>query len=248
MSDVKIFWDPKGLELDTLGKKKYLRATDGDTPYVSMSIRMLSIDTPEVHYPGNQKPSKQDEKLAQLSDWIQAGEAPVSSGLAQHLYPKLATGTAGTLQESQGESATDKFKELLNEKLKRPSGTKRSVFLRAADIPFDRYGRLLAYMAPSYNSKELASMSRTERATFTLLMIESGWAASFPIYPSIPSFADLVMLRKNAIMYFNEDGFELEFNVKKTKEAYYGHIESINRFVAKMREKINILDAISLSH
>jgi endonuclease YncB( thermonuclease family) len=198
MSDVKIFWDPKGLELDTLGKKKYLRATDGDTPYVSMSIRMLSIDTPEVHYPGNQKPSKQDEKLAQLSDWIQAGEAPVSSGLAQHLYPKLATGTAGTLQESQGESATVKFKELLNEKLKRPSGTKRSVFLRAADIPFDRYGRLLAYMAPSYSSKELTSMSRTERATFNLHMIKSGWAASFPIYPSIPSFADLVMLQEAA--------------------------------------------------
>ena len=198
MSDVKIFWDPKGLELDTLGKKKYLRATDGDTPYVSMSIRMLSIDTPEVHYPGNQKPSKQDEKLAQLSDWIQAGEAPVSSGLAQHLYPKLATGTAGTLQESQGESATVKFKELLNEKLKRPSGTKRSVFLRAADIPFDRYGRLLAYMAPSYNSKELTSMTRKERATFNLLMVESGWAASFPIYPSIPSFADLVMLQEAA--------------------------------------------------
>jgi antirestriction protein len=47
---------------------------------------------------------------------------------------------------------------------------------------------------------------------------------------------------------FNEDGFEPEFNVKKTKEAYYGHIESINSFVAKMREKRNILDAISLSH
>jgi endonuclease YncB( thermonuclease family) len=62
MTNVKIFWDPKGSELDALGTKKYLRATDGDTPYVSMSIRMLSIDTPEVHYPGNQKPSKQDEK------------------------------------------------------------------------------------------------------------------------------------------------------------------------------------------
>ena len=62
MSKLKIFWDPKGFELDTLGKKKYLKATDGDTPYVSTPIRMLSIDTPEVHYPGNQKPSKQDEK------------------------------------------------------------------------------------------------------------------------------------------------------------------------------------------
>jgi antirestriction protein len=47
---------------------------------------------------------------------------------------------------------------------------------------------------------------------------------------------------------FNEDGFELEFNVKKAKEAYYGHIESINSFIAKMREKMDILDAICLSH
>ena len=45
MSQVKIFWDPRGFELDELGTKKYLDATDGDTPYVSISIRMLSIDT-----------------------------------------------------------------------------------------------------------------------------------------------------------------------------------------------------------
>ena len=91
MSDIKIFWDPSGLELDSLGKKSYLRATDGDTPYVSISIRMLSIDTPEVHYPGNQKPSRQDGNLAQLARWIQTGEVPIDSGLAQHLQPKLAT-------------------------------------------------------------------------------------------------------------------------------------------------------------
>lgn len=198
MSNVKIFWDPKVSELDALGTKKYLRATDGDTPYVSMSIRMLSIDTPEVHYPRNQKPSKQDENLAQLADWIQAGEAPVGSGLGQHLYPKLATGTAGTLQESPGKSATTKFKELVDKKLKRPGRTKRSVFLRAADQHFDQYGRLLAYMAPSFSSTELASMTRKERATFNLLMVESGWAATFPIYPSIPSYADLVLFQEVA--------------------------------------------------
>jgi hypothetical protein len=56
------------------------------------------------------------------------------------------------------------------------------------------------------------------------------------------------VLRKNAIMYFNEDGFELDFNVKKTKEEYYEHIESINSFVAEMREKRDILGVISLSH
>ena len=47
---------------------------------------------------------------------------------------------------------------------------------------------------------------------------------------------------------FNEDGFELEFYVKKTKEQYSEHIESINSFVEKMREKKDILDVICLSH
>jgi hypothetical protein len=48
---------------------------------------------------------------------------------------------------------------------------------------------------------------------------------------------------------FNEDGFELEFNVKKTKERYYEQTyRSINSFVTKMREKRDILEAICLSH
>jgi hypothetical protein len=84
------------------------------------------------------------------------------------------------------------------QKLTRPDGTKRSVFLRAADQHFDQYGRLLAYMAPYYSSAELASMTRKERATFNLLMVESGWAVTFSIYPSIPSYADLVLLQEVA--------------------------------------------------
>lgn len=198
MGDVKIFWDPKGFELDALGKKKYLRATDGDTPYVSVSIRMLSIDTPEVHYPGNQKPSKQDANLAQLATWIQQGKAPVDPALGNYLRPKISTGSAGTLQETQGEHAKQEFERLLEEKLKKSNGGKRDVFLWAADEHFDQYGRLLAYMAPSYTPEELESLSRKARATFKLLMVESGWAASFPIYPSIPKYIDLVMLQQAA--------------------------------------------------
>ena len=146
MSEVKIFWDPRGFELDSLGKKKYLRATDGDTPYISVPIRMLSIDTPEVHYPGTKKPSKSDDDLMQLAEWIDAGYAPVGDGLGAHLYPRLATGTAGTLHEEQGKAATTAFEELLTERLTKPSGRKRSVYIRAADQHFDQYGRLLAYM------------------------------------------------------------------------------------------------------
>ncbi len=195
---IQIFWDPKGFELDSLGRKKYLRATDGDTPYVSISIRMLSIDTPEVHYPGNQKPSRHNEKLAQLAEWIKQRKAPVSLGLAEYLYPKLATGKAGSLQEEQGIKATEKFRELVREKLTLPNGKKRRVFLRAADQHFDQYGRLLAYMSPYYSKKELASMSSKDRATFNLLMVESGWGAPFLIYPSLPKYDDLVLFREAA--------------------------------------------------
>jgi hypothetical protein len=78
------------------------------------------------------------------------------------------------------------------------SKSKRNVFIYAADEHFDQYGRLLAYMSPKYTEKELASMSQENRATFNLLMIKSGWAASFPIYPSLPKHIDLVMLQKAA--------------------------------------------------
>ena len=207
MSEVKIFWDPIGFELDTLGDKKYLKTTDGDTPSISTPIRMLSIDTPEVHYPDNKPPSTQDNNLAQLAGWIQEGKAAIDKDLGAYLHPRLATGVAGTLHEEQGKKATKQFEELLEKKLTLPDGNKRNVFLWAADEHFDQYGRLLAYMAPNYSAKQLATMSRRDRATFNLLMVESGWAASFPIYPSIPGYLDLVLLQemaKNA--YDNKNG------------------------------------------
>jgi hypothetical protein len=46
-------------------------------------------------------------------------------------------------------------------------------------------------------------MSVKDRATFNLLMVDSGWAASFPIYPSLPKYADLVLLQEVA-----QDAFE----------------------------------------
>lgn len=203
MSKVKLFWDPMGFELNSLGTTKLERISDGDTPNISMAIRMLSIDTPEAHYEGIENPSKHDVKLKELADWIKAGKAPVDSDLAAYLHPKLATGSAGTLQKQQGDVASQEFQKLLDLKLTRPNGKKRPVFLRAANQPFDQYGRLLAYMAPNYDKKELATLPRSERATFNLLMIESGWAASFPVYPSLPKYADLVMLQKAA-----ENAFE----------------------------------------
>lgn len=196
MSPVSIFWDPRGFELDSLGKKKLRGVTDGDTPIVSVSIRMLSIDTPEKKYYGDL--SKYDAQLAQLAAWMNAGSAPINSDLAAYLHPKLATGKAGSLQKKQGEAATKMFQYLLDKRLIKPNGKKRDLFLKAADEHFDHYGRLLAYLAPYYTKKELASLPPKKRATFNLLMVESGWAATFPIYPSVPKHMDLVLLQKEA--------------------------------------------------
>lgn len=198
MATVKFFWDPAGFELDSLGNKSLERITDGDTPYVSISIRMLSIDTPEVHYPGNSDPANHDERLSELAQWLQAGQAPVAADFAAYLHPKLVDGRAGTRQKEQGEAATAAFQRLLDERLTRPNGRRRSLFLRAGDERFDQYGRLLAYIAPAYSETERAEMSYAQRATFNLLMVAEGWAASFPIYPSLPKYRDLVMLHDAA--------------------------------------------------
>jgi endonuclease YncB( thermonuclease family) len=196
MTEPAIFWDPKGMGLDSLGAKKHIRITDGDTSYVSVGIRMLSIDTPEVHYPGNASPVRQDQPLAQLAAWISQGKAPIYTDLAAFLHPKLSTGNAGTLQKQQGVAATQAFEQLLQQRLAVPnSNRQRKVYLRAADQPFDQYGRLLAYVAPNYTAAERASMSRRERASFNLLMVASGWAAPFPIYPGLPRHLDLKLFQ-----------------------------------------------------
>lgn len=203
MDKVKLFWDPEGQTLNSLGSNSLLRTTDGDTAFVSTAVRMLSIDTPEVHYPGTTNPAKLDAKLKQLADWLQAGSTPAGADLSAYLYPKLASGAAGTLQKQQGTDAATAFQKLLTDKLAKPNGTQRDIYLRAGDQAFDQYGRLLAYMSPQYTSAELQGMTAKDRATFNLMMIDSGWAAAFPIYPSLPKYSDLVLLRDCA-----RDAFE----------------------------------------
>jgi endonuclease YncB( thermonuclease family) len=198
MAEVQIFWDPQGFALDSLGSNKYLGNTDGDTPSVSFSIRMLSIDAPETHYPGRTRPSKHDAILAQLAQWMVEGKAPISPDLAAYLQPKLATGQAGSLQENQGQQASAVYSQMAEQLLTRPNGTRRNVFLFTADEPFDQYGRLLAYVAPEYSRAELATMTLWQRASFNILMVRAGWAASFIIYPSLPKYSDLVMFRAAA--------------------------------------------------
>lgn len=196
---VKIFWQPDGINLDQIGTKRLVDISDGDTPNIRMNVRMLSIDTPEKAPTGRiRRLTELDDEFALLADWIEGGTAPISPELAAHYAPRLRRPLAASAHVAQGRAATDAFEEVKDKRLRRPTGSVRSLFVRIADQPFDRYGRLLAYVAPDYNADERRQMSRADRATFNHLMTAAGWAAPFVIYPSIPGEWDLNFFRDGA--------------------------------------------------
>ena len=190
---IKIFWTPAGVTLDTIREKRLVDISDGDTPNIRMNVRMLSIDTPEkraLRASRNLDPA--NAAFQELAEWLKTGDAPATDALAQHLIPRLERADgAATAHVAQGVAATEAHEALSRERLRRPTGSVRPLFVRIADQPFDRFGRLLAYVAPSYSAEERQAMTRAERATFNLLMIENGWAAPFILFPNIPGELDL---------------------------------------------------------
>ncbi|WP_459960469.1 thermonuclease family protein [Nocardia sp. IFM 10818] len=179
--------------MPSLDTKTLIDIHDGDTPAIRMPVRMLSIDTPEVTAGSRQGAERVDEKFAQLAEWIRQrpGDVPVSRRFADYLLPKIETGKAGTLQFTQGTLAADFAKANAAQRLTRPDGSKRTLFVRTADAPFDTNGRLLAYVAPNYSKAERETLTREQRSTFNLDMVREGWAAPFVIVPSIPGELDL---------------------------------------------------------
>jgi len=96
-----------------------------------------------------------------------------------------------------------------------------------------------------YDHRIFVRLCRFKTSEDGLLFLEQhkGWAMALGFNNGAPHESDVTKF-----VNFNEDGFELEFNVKKTKEKYHEHLESINSFVTKMREKMDILEAICLSY
>ncbi|MET7619336.1 nuclease [Streptomyces sp. NPDC005408] len=191
---VQVLWSPAGATMPSLGAQPLVDVHDGDTPNMRMPIRMLSVDTPEVTAVTAQRAAKVDQEFAQLATWIRQGIAPISAGLAEFLLPKLETGKAGSLQFEQGTAAAAFNTQNILTRLALPKNKQRRLFIRTADSPFDTNHRLLAYIAPSFTAKELATLPREQRSTFNLDLIASGWAATFIIYPSIPGELDLPLL------------------------------------------------------
>ncbi|HZM76385.1 MAG TPA: hypothetical protein VFC19_11690 [Candidatus Limnocylindrales bacterium] len=195
---VQIFWAPAGSTMPSLGSRALLDTTDGDTPNLRMPVRMLSVDTPEVTARTEERAREIDHNFQQLATWIREGQAPIDARLAEFMLPKLDTGKAGTLQFEQGQAASVFAKQNMENRLLRPDGTKRNLFIRTADAPFDDNSRLLAYLAPTFSRAELAQLTRQQRSTFNLDLVTAGHAAPFVIYPSIPSAPDLALLIRMA--------------------------------------------------
>lgn len=196
----EILWAPAGKNLPSLGSMSLVDVTDGDTPNIRMPIRMLSIDTPEVTAQSSEGAAKADEKFDQLTTWIKNGTAPVSKEFRDYILPKLEYSTPGTLQYNQGKRASAHHNDLAEKKLARPGPeNRRNLFIRSPEVPFDSCGRLLAYVAPSYSREERQMMTRKDRATFNLLMVKSGWAAPFIIFPNIPGELDLPLYLEAAV-------------------------------------------------
>lgn len=191
---VQIFWAPAGASMPSLGARALVDVTDGDTPNLRMPVRMLSVDTPEVTARSARRASEIDEEFKQLAVWIHQGKAPIDPALAEFLLPKLETGHAGSLQFTQGQSASAFAKENIATRLARPGKEPRAIFIRQADSPFDSNNRLLAYVAPDYTAKERREIPKEKRPTFNLDLVAAGWAAPFVIYPSVPGTEDLTLL------------------------------------------------------
>lgn len=191
---IKIVWLPDGQNIDTLGTKQLVDIGDGDTPSVRTNVRMLSIDAPEKP-DSDWKPEtlvRHSAEFAALPDWLKARRpAIMSPDLLAKLEPKLTRARSAEVHYEQGIASRDWFVAQAKRRLAKDDGTERTLFIRAAEEKFDGFGRLLAYVAPNYTEKERMTMTRLERSTFNFDLVESGHAASFIIYPSIPGHLDL---------------------------------------------------------
>ncbi|MCS6936617.1 MAG: thermonuclease family protein [Candidatus Bipolaricaulota bacterium] len=171
------------------GVARWMDALDGDTPEIQLTIRLLGIDAPEMHYPGTTKPSAFDRKLERLLETHRAHFR--SRGLREHLAPKLAD-RPGTRQLLWGQRAKNALKQLAVERLHQRAGGQtryRPLYLTVGEERFDQHRRLLAYVAPEEKNPE-------KRRTFNLLLMEAGWAVNYILYPNLPKPEDWERLQK----------------------------------------------------
>jgi len=189
---------PEGLALGD--KPKFIEATDGDTPTIQVPIRMLGMDAPELHYAGasENNPGKFDKEMEKFAS---AKGKKLDPALLAYLKPRLKA-KPSTRHIQAGRRAFDHFEQIRAQRLDRGKNARtgkplvpRRLFTMVSTQVFDRYGRLLAYVAPAYTKAERDRIPESKRPTFNLQMMRDGHAISLLIYPNVPKPADLARVR-----------------------------------------------------
>ncbi|MGI5292832.1 hypothetical protein ACQEVF_57310 [Nonomuraea polychroma] len=184
---------------------RFVEVTDGDTPKIEMSIRMVSIDTPETKVGGS--PATAQATLDRAKARLQDGTYNALPGdLRDYLVARI-TPDAAQRHLSAGKLAAEAHKSMVATRLRRPDGSQRKMAVLATGELVEKAGRLLAYTAPWFSgsaSDPLPPRDHPDRRTFNLDMVALGWAATFIIFPSIPRPADLNLLLAEAEQAWQE--------------------------------------------
>jgi endonuclease YncB( thermonuclease family) len=208
---------------------RLLRSSDGDTLLIEQPIRMVSCDTPEkAQYAGG--PPISQPKLDRCRQRLQNGfYDDLPAELRNYLIAKLGADAAQRHIDAAIDASAH-FEGLIASRLTRPNGGTRRVGVLPSGEIIDTYGRMLAYIAPWFDgppNDPLPPIGSPERNTFNLNMIADGWAAFFPIYPSLPRLRDMQMAvaaaeaawdgKLGAWYYYGEDvllGYEYRMCIK----------------------------------
>jgi endonuclease YncB( thermonuclease family) len=172
---------------------RLLRSSDGDTLVTEQPVRLVSCDTPEkAQYAGRADIAqrKLDQCRMRLENGFYRGIPEITRG---YLIAKIEPDSAHR-HISAGIKASAQLLEIRETRLARSDGTMRKVAVLPSGEIIDSYGRMLAYLAPWFDGSQtdpLPPIDSPKRRTFNLDMIESGWAAIFPIYPSLPRLSDM---------------------------------------------------------
>ena len=169
-----------------MSPSRLLDITDANTLEVKQAIRLFGIDSPEIHYPEGKDVSLLDplfETLPKLAAWKNLPEE-----LREYLQSKLEM--AGTHQRMWGLKAKEAFEGMVDEALSvKGKKRKRQLFYALPPAPFDRNGRVLAYVSPFVPKEERGDSPLPQ--SFNLRMLAEGWAAPYLHMENLPKKEDL---------------------------------------------------------
>ncbi len=163
-------------------------------PYDAPLLR--GVDTPESKLGGAPATAQQtlDRCRQRLADGVYD---EIDEPLRRHLHHRL-TADAAQRHLAAGASAAEEFAKMRTARLEVSADTGRAkVGIIVTGEVIEEDGRLLGYVTP-WLAPPMPPRDDPRRRTFNLEMVETGWAAFFPLYPSLPRNVDLNLVLQTA--------------------------------------------------